>query len=107
MTEFVSEEKIIPYSDVEVFRVLSDLQKLESMKHLIPEDKLSDFSFDADMVTFRIDLRTGVGRYICVDPGTAVDLGFQCRSPDFGIGWLLLPQPDRDFNHDSRIFYST
>ena len=55
MTEFVSEEKIIPHSDVEVFRVLSDLQKLESVKHLVPEDKLSDFSFDADMVTFRID----------------------------------------------------
>ena len=55
MTEFVSEEKIIPHSDVEVFRVLSDLQKLESVKHLVPEDKLSDFSFDADMVTFRFD----------------------------------------------------
>lgn len=55
MTEFVSQEKIIPHRDVEVFRVLSDLNKLESVKHLIPEDKISDFSFNADMLTFRID----------------------------------------------------
>lgn len=55
MTEFVSPEKTAPYPDSEVFRVLSDLNKLESVKHLIPEDKISDFSFDTDMITFRID----------------------------------------------------
>ena len=54
MTEFVSQEKIIPHRDVEVFRVLSDLNKLESVKHLIPEDKISDFSFNADVnVSYR------------------------------------------------------
>lgn len=55
MTEFVSEIKTIPHSDAEVFRVLSDLSKLESVKDRIPEDKLRDFSFDANMVSFRVD----------------------------------------------------
>lgn len=55
MTEFVSEVKIIPYSDADVFRVLSDLNKLELVKDQIPEDKLKDFSFDADTVSFRVD----------------------------------------------------
>ncbi|HAR38411.1 MAG: polyketide cyclase [Bacteroidetes bacterium GWD2_45_23] len=55
MTEFVSEVKIIPYNDADVFRVLSDLNKLELVKDQIPEDKLKDFSFDADTVSFRVD----------------------------------------------------
>ena len=54
MTEFLSEVKTILYSDADVFRVLSDLRKLEEVKGLIPEDKLSDFSFDADAVSFRV-----------------------------------------------------
>jgi hypothetical protein len=55
MTEFVSEVKIIPYNDADVFRVLSDLNKLELVKDQIPEDKLKDFFFDADTVSFRVD----------------------------------------------------
>lgn len=55
MTEFVSDIKIIPYSDEEVFRVLSDLRKLELVKERIPENKISDFTFDQDSVSFRVD----------------------------------------------------
>ncbi|MCE5204622.1 MAG: SRPBCC family protein [Porphyromonadaceae bacterium] len=55
MTEFVSDIKKIPYSSNEVFRVLSDLSKLESLKDRIPGDTLRDFSFDADTVSFRVD----------------------------------------------------
>lgn len=55
MTEFVSEVKTIPYNDADVFRVLSDLNKLELVKDQLPEDKLKDFSFDADTVSFRVD----------------------------------------------------
>ena len=55
MTEFVSEVKTILYSDADVYRVLSDLRKLESVKDQIPENKFSDFSFDENRVSFRVD----------------------------------------------------
>lgn len=55
MTEFVSDVKTIQHNDAEVYRVLSDLSKLELVKNQIPEDKIKDFSFDTDSVSFRID----------------------------------------------------
>lgn len=55
MTEFTSEVKTIPHNDADVFRVLSDLRKLELVKDKIPEDKLKDFLFDQDSVSFRVD----------------------------------------------------
>ncbi|SFK85889.1 hypothetical protein SAMN05216357_10748 [Porphyromonadaceae bacterium KH3CP3RA] len=55
MTEFISEVKTIPHNDADVFRVLSDFRKLEVVKDKIPEDKLKDFSFDQDSVSFRVD----------------------------------------------------
>lgn len=55
MTEFVSDTKTILYSDSDVFRVLSDLRKLERVKDRIPGDKISEFSFDQDSVSFRVD----------------------------------------------------
>lgn len=55
MTEFVSDTKIIPYSNSDIFRVLSDLRNLELVKEMIPEDKIKDFSFDMDTVSFTVD----------------------------------------------------
>lgn len=55
MTEFVSEVKTILYSDADVYSVLSDLRKLESVKDQIPENRLSNFSFDENSVSFRLD----------------------------------------------------
>ena len=55
MTEFVSDVKTIPYSDADVYRVLSDLNKLELLKDQLPVDTISDFMFDADSVSFRVD----------------------------------------------------
>ena len=55
MTEFVSDVKIIPHTDSEIFRVLSDLSKLNLVKDKIDEDKIKDFSFDSDSVMFRIE----------------------------------------------------
>ncbi len=55
MTEFVSGVKTILYSDADVYRVLSDLRKLESVKDQIPENMLSDFSFEENRVSFRLD----------------------------------------------------
>lgn len=55
MTEFTSEVKTILHNDADVFRVLSDLRKLELIKDKIPEDKLKEFSFDQDSVSFQVD----------------------------------------------------
>ena len=55
MTEFTSEVKTILYNDADVFRILSDLRKLELVKDKIPTDKIKDFSFDEDSVSFRVD----------------------------------------------------
>lgn len=55
MTEFVSDVKTIPYSDEMVFRVLSDLSKLELLKDKLPEDKIKDFWCDANSCSFSVD----------------------------------------------------
>ncbi|NLY25715.1 MAG: SRPBCC family protein [Bacteroidales bacterium] len=55
MTEFVSDVKIIPYNDADVYRVLSDPRKLELVKERIPEDKIKDFTFDEESISFRVD----------------------------------------------------
>ena len=55
MTEFVSDVKEIPYSNESVFRVLSDLSKLDLVKDKLPEDRISDFSCDKDSCSFSID----------------------------------------------------
>ncbi len=55
MTEFVSDVKTISHSDAEVFRVLSDMSKLELVKDRIPEDKIKEFTLDADSVSFKVD----------------------------------------------------
>ena len=55
MTEFTSDIKTISHNDAEVFRVLSDLSKLEHVKDQIPEDKISDFKFDSDSCSFRVN----------------------------------------------------
>ena len=54
MTEFISNVKTIPYSSADVYRVLSDLNKLELVTDKLPMDKLSDFTFDTDSVSFSI-----------------------------------------------------
>lgn len=54
MTEFTSEIKTIPHNDEDIFRVLSDLSKLELVKDKIPQDKIKDFKFDSDSCSFNI-----------------------------------------------------
>lgn len=66
MTEFVSEVKTISYNDADVFRVLSDLSSLENVKDRMPVDKLKDFTFDKDSVSFHVDL-VGSVRFVVME----------------------------------------
>ncbi|WP_080905986.1 SRPBCC family protein [Parabacteroides sp. Marseille-P3160] len=54
MTEFVSEVKTISHNDGVIFSLLSDLSNLEKIKDKIPQDKISDFSFDTDSCTLEV-----------------------------------------------------
>lgn len=54
MSKFESSIKEIPYSQEKVYNKLSDLNNLESIKDKIPEDKIKEFSFDAESITFNI-----------------------------------------------------
>lgn len=47
----------------QVYGVLSNLQNLEKVKHLIPEDKVNDIEIRDDAIRFKID---GLGQKICV-----------------------------------------
>lgn len=55
MTEFVSEVKALPYNQIKVYEVLSNLQNLDKIKDKIPHDKVRDFSFSQDSCSFSID----------------------------------------------------
>jgi len=55
MTEFVSEIKTIAHSSDSIYRMLSDLSNLERLKGLIPEDKISDMTYDRDSCTVTVN----------------------------------------------------
>jgi carbon monoxide dehydrogenase subunit G len=54
MTEFVSDIKTIPYNQENIYKVLSDLSNLERLKDKIPQDQVSDFSFESDSCSFSV-----------------------------------------------------
>ena len=49
-SKFESSVKQIPYPQQAVYDNISDLRNLEKVKDRIPEDKVSDFTFDEDTV---------------------------------------------------------
>lgn len=55
MTEFTSEVKTLPYSEHQIFEVISDFSNLERVKDRIPHEKIQDFSFDTDSCTFSVN----------------------------------------------------
>ena len=54
MATFESSIKQVPYPQEAVYKNLSDLTNLERVRDRIPEDKLQDFSFDADTVSVSV-----------------------------------------------------
>ena len=53
-SKFESSVKQIPYSQEAVYRNISDLRNLEKVRDRIPEDKVKDFSFDADTISISV-----------------------------------------------------
>ena len=94
MTEFTSDIKTIPHNDWEVFRVLSDLSKLELVKDKIPEDKIKDFKYDTDSVSFRVD-PVGEVRFNVVEREPSKLVKFKSENLPFETFlWIQLVQKD-------------
>ena len=53
-SKFESGVKQIPYPQQAVYNNISDLRNLEKVKDRIPEDKVSDFTFDEDTVGLNV-----------------------------------------------------
>ncbi|NLI37294.1 MAG: SRPBCC family protein [Bacteroidales bacterium] len=58
MTNFESPVRHIPFSEEKVYEKLSNLNNIEAMKDKLPADKVKDFKFDADSVSFNV---SGIG----------------------------------------------
>jgi len=58
MTNFESPVRQIPFSEEKVYEKLSNLNNIEAIKDKLPADKVKDFKFDADNVSFNI---SGIG----------------------------------------------
>lgn len=61
MTTFESAIKTLAASQQKVYTVLSDLRNLEKVKDRIPQDKISDVTFEEELVTFKVDPVGNVG----------------------------------------------
>ena len=53
-SKFESSVKLVPYPQQAVYDNISDLNNLEKVRDRVPEDKISDFSFDQDMVSLNV-----------------------------------------------------
>ena len=53
-SKFESSVKFVPYSQQAVYDNISDLRNLEKVCDRVPEDKISDFSFDEDTVSLNV-----------------------------------------------------
>ncbi|MDR2955919.1 MAG: SRPBCC family protein [Prevotella sp.] len=96
MTEFVSEIKIIPYKNEDVYAVLSDLNNLELAKDKIPQDKIKDFSFDRDSCTISVD-PVGKIRFVVVEREPGKTIKFQAEQLPFGVNmWIQLLSSEGD-----------
>lgn len=90
MAEFTSEIKTIPYSDADIFSVLSDLNNLELAKDKIPQDKIKDFSFDTDSCTVTVD-PIGKVRFVIINREPNSTIKFEAEQVPIGLNmWIQL-----------------
>lgn len=92
MAEYISDIKTIPYSNQEIFTVLSDLRKLDLIKDKIPQDKIKDFSYDQDSCTVTVD-PIGKVRFVIVEREPNSTIKFEAEQLPFKLTlWIQLKQ---------------
>jgi carbon monoxide dehydrogenase subunit G len=90
MADFVSEVKTIPYSDKDIYTVLSDLNNLELVKDRIPQDKIKEFSFDSDSCTISVD-PVGNVRFVIIEREPNSTIKFEAEQIPFAVNmWIQL-----------------
>ncbi|MDR0230679.1 MAG: SRPBCC family protein [Dysgonamonadaceae bacterium] len=96
MTEFVSEIKTIPHNEADIFEMLSDLSNLERMKDKIPQEKISDFTFDKDSCSFSVS-PIGKIKFSIVEREPNKTIKFKAdESPIDVTMWIQLKQVDEN-----------
>jgi hypothetical protein len=88
MTEFKSDIKTIPYSDEEVYSVLSDLNKLELVKDKIPKDKVKEIEYDKDSCTLNVP-PIGKIRFVVVDRVPCSSIKLRAEQIPFGVNLFV------------------
>lgn len=92
MTEFTSDVKTIAHSEEDIFRVLSDLSKLDLIKDQIPGDKIKDFKFDSDSCSFRVD-PVGEVKFRVIERAPSKLVKFKSENLPFDVFlWIQLVQ---------------
>ena len=92
MAEYISDVKTIPYSDVDIFSVLSDLRKLDLIKDKIPQDKLKDLSYDQDSCSVNIN-PIGKIRFVIIEREPNSTIKFEAEQLPFKLNlWIQLKQ---------------
>ena len=96
MTDFISEVKIIPHNDGKIYTMLSDLSNLQRIQDRIPQDKIKDFSFDADTCSFTVDPVGSIEfRIIEREPNKTIKFS-TTNSPVPLLMWIQLKQVDEN-----------
>ena len=96
MAEYISDIKKIPYSDREIFSVLSDLRKLDLIKDKIPQDKLKDFTYDQDSCSVNVS-PIGKVRFVIVEREPNSTIKFEAEQLPFQLNlWIQLKQVEEN-----------
>lgn len=86
MTEYISETKIIPHSDTDVYPVLSDLRNLELIKSKLPENenRLKDITCEKDSCSVSLD-PIGKIKFNIVEREPNSSIKFEAEQVPFGL----------------------
>ncbi len=89
MTEYTSDIKTIPYSDKDIFEVLSDLRKLDLVKDKLPQDKVKDFTYDQDSCSVNVS-PIGNIRFVIVERKPHTEIKFEAQQLPFQLNLSIL-----------------
>lgn len=95
MTEFTSDIKSIPFNEADIYPVLSDMSRIQSLKDRIPENqlgKIKDMVCDKDSCTISVD-PIGNIRFFIVERTPNSTIKFDADKLPFPFNlWVQLKQ---------------
>lgn len=99
MTEYTSDIKTIPYSDKDIFGVLSDLRKLDLVKDKLPQDKVKDFTYDQDSCSVNVS-PIGNIRFVIVERKPHTEIKFEAEHLPFQLNLTIELKQNTEQNTD-------